>query len=93
MGVRWAPSDRFSLLINADANQGDGGLRPYRTLIDEVPNGGVYGAGYRNSDTARNPYDNNTGQIDQTRVDERSRGFRAHRRLDGLRPPRGASSW
>lgn len=75
VGVRWAPSDRFSLLINADANQGDGGLRPYRTLIDEVPNGGVYGAGYRNSDTARNPYDNNTGQIDQTRVTNEAEGF------------------
>ena len=75
VGVRWEPSERFSLLINADANQGDGGLRPYTTLIDQVPNGGVYGAGYRNSDTARNPYDNNTGQIDQTRVTNEARGL------------------
>ncbi len=74
LSVRWAPSDRFSLLVNADANQGDGGLRPYTTLIDEVPNGGVYGAGYRNSDTASNPYDNNTGQIDQTRVTNQADG-------------------
>ncbi|MEO7975063.1 MAG: TonB-dependent receptor plug domain-containing protein, partial [Thermoanaerobaculia bacterium] len=75
VGIRWAPSDSFSLLINADANQGDGGLRPYTTLIDEVPNGGLYGAGYRNSDTARNRYDNNTGQIDQTRVTNDARGL------------------
>jgi iron complex outermembrane receptor protein len=75
VGLRWAPSDRFSLLVSADSNQGDGGLRPYDTLIDEVPNGGVYGAGYRNSDTARDPYDNNTGQIDQTRVTNEARGL------------------
>jgi iron complex outermembrane receptor protein len=74
LGARWSPSENFSLLVNADANQGDGGLRPYDTLIDEVPNGAVYRAGYRNSDTARNPYNNNTGQIDQTRVTNEARG-------------------
>jgi iron complex outermembrane receptor protein len=74
VGVRWAPSDRFTLVVNADANQGDGGLRPYTTLIDQVPNGAVFGAGYRNSDVARDPYDNNTGQIDQTRVTNEAHG-------------------
>jgi iron complex outermembrane receptor protein len=74
-GVRWAPSERFWLVVNADANQGDGGLRPYDTLIDEVPNGAVYGAGYRNADTASDPYDNNTGQIDQTRVTNEAEGI------------------
>jgi len=74
LGVRWSPSERFSLVVNGDANQGDGGLRPYDTLIDEVPNGAVYRAGYRNSDTASNPYNNNTGQIDQTRVTNEARG-------------------
>jgi iron complex outermembrane receptor protein len=74
VGVRWAPSDRFALVVSGDANQGDGGLRPYTTLIDQVPNGAVFGAGYRNSDLAADPYDNNTGQIDQTRVSNEARG-------------------
>jgi iron complex outermembrane receptor protein len=74
VGVRWAPSDRFALVVSGDANQGDGGLRPYTTLIDQVPNGAVFRAGYRNSDLAADPYDNNTGQIDQTRVSNEARG-------------------
>jgi iron complex outermembrane receptor protein len=75
VSTKWTPSETFSLQISADANQGDGGLRPYDTLIDEVPNGAVYKAGYRNSDTARNPYDNATGQIDQTRVTNEAEGI------------------
>jgi iron complex outermembrane receptor protein len=75
IGVKWSPSDRFSLLLIGDGNQGDGGLRPYKTLIDEVPNGAVYQAGYRNSDTSRDPYDNNTGQLNQTRVSNEARGI------------------
>ncbi len=74
VGVRWDPTDRFSLTVNADANQGDGGLRPYDTLIDEVPNGAVFGAGFRNSDTSRDPYDNNTGQLAQTQVSSEAEG-------------------
>ena len=74
VGVRWAPSDRFALVVSGDANQGDGGLRPYTTLIDQVPNGAVFRAGYRNSDLAADPYDNNTGQIDQIRVSNEARG-------------------
>jgi len=31
IGVMWTPSDRFSLLLSADGNDGDGGLRPYTT--------------------------------------------------------------
>ena len=62
VALKWSPNDRLSFLVTADANEGDGGLRPYDTLIDEVPNGGVYAAGYRNSDGAANPYNNNTGQ-------------------------------
>jgi iron complex outermembrane receptor protein len=75
IGVMWTPSERFSLLVTGDANQGDGGLRPYYTLIDEVPNGAVYGAGYRNSDTSDDPYDNNTGQMDQTQVSHEAYGL------------------
>ncbi|MDJ0794872.1 MAG: TonB-dependent receptor [Woeseiaceae bacterium] len=34
--IRFAPSETFSLVIAADANDGEGGLRPYTTLIDEL---------------------------------------------------------
>ena len=37
-------------------------------------NGGVYDAGYRNSDTASNPYNNNTGQESQTEVTNAASG-------------------
>jgi iron complex outermembrane receptor protein len=73
--LRFAPSDDFSLTIAADMNDGEGGLRPYTTLIDELPNGAVYGAGYRNSDVAANPYDNNTGQGSQTLVTNQAEGI------------------
>ncbi len=73
--VKWTPSDLFSLLFVADANEGDNGLRPYTTLIDELPNGGVYLAGFRNSDLAADPYDNNTGQADQIAVTNEANGF------------------
>ncbi len=68
LAMRYEPSDDFSLVVAADANDGEGGLRPYTTLIDELPNGAVYGAGYRNSDLAPDPYDNNTGQESQAIV-------------------------
>ncbi|MEL7310313.1 MAG: TonB-dependent receptor [Pseudomonadota bacterium] len=73
--VLWTPTDRFSLLVAADGNEGEGGLRPYTTLIDEVPNGAVFGAGFRNSDVAADPYDNNTGQANQTGVSNQAFGI------------------
>jgi len=94
VAFKWSPTDRLSFLVSADGNNGDGGLRPYDTLINELgaecrataadpttcesanggPNGGVYDAGYRNSDTASNPYNNNTGQESQTEVTNSARG-------------------
>jgi iron complex outermembrane receptor protein len=44
-------------------------------LIDELPNGAVYVAGYRNSDVSSDPYDNNTGQASQTIVTNKAEGF------------------
>ncbi|MDH4254183.1 MAG: TonB-dependent receptor plug domain-containing protein, partial [Gammaproteobacteria bacterium] len=70
----WTPTDRFSIVVAADGNEGDNGMNPYTTLIDEVPNGAVFGAGYRNSDVAANPYDNNTGQVDQVNVRNQAYG-------------------
>ncbi len=77
VAFKWTPTDSVSVLVTADGNRGDNGLRPYRTLIDELPNGAVYMAGYRNSDTASNPYDNNTGQSDQIEVTNRAHGVSA----------------
>ena len=85
----WTPNDRFSMLVTADGNDGVGGLNPYTTLIDEVglvcrqtaadpttcANGAVYDAGFRNTDVASNPYDNNTGQASQTTVRNQAHGF------------------
>jgi iron complex outermembrane receptor protein len=73
--IRFAPSDDFSIVIAADANDGEGGLRPYTTLIDELPNGAVYGAGYRNSDVSADPFDNNTGQASQALVTNKASGI------------------
>ena len=72
--LKWSPTDRLSFLLTADGNEGDNGLRPYDTLIDEVPNGAVFAAGYRNSDTAANPYNNNTGQESQIAVTNEASG-------------------
>jgi iron complex outermembrane receptor protein len=91
VALKWSPTDQLSFLVTADANNGDGGLRPYDTLIDEIGaacranpptgnvddchNGGIYDSGYRNSDTASNPYNNNTGQESQTEVTNAAEGF------------------
>jgi len=69
------PTDQLSFLFAADINSGSGGLRPYDTLIDELPNGAVAQAGYTNADTASNPYNNNTGQADQVSVNNQAHGL------------------
>ncbi|MGH8198305.1 MAG: TonB-dependent receptor [Steroidobacteraceae bacterium] len=74
VALKWSPNDRLSFLLAADKNEGDNGLRPYDTLIDELPNGAVFAAGYRNADTAANPYNNNTGQESQIAVTNEARG-------------------
>lgn len=88
VAMQWEPTDALSFLFTADGNDGDNGLRPYDTLIDELgascraaggdpaecPNGAAYNAGYRNSDGSSDPYDNNTGQADQIEVTNRAYG-------------------
>lgn len=61
IAAKWSPTESFSLLFAYDMNDGDGGLRPYTTLIDEVPTGLLYQLGARNSDVSADPYDNNGG--------------------------------
>jgi iron complex outermembrane receptor protein len=78
--LKLTPNDRLSLLFAADGNNGDNGLRPYDTLIDELEltngtyTGALYAAGYRNSDGAPDPYDNATGQADQVEVTNKAYG-------------------
>lgn len=73
--LKYQPGDNFRIVIAADANDAEGGLRPYTTLIDELPNGAVFAAGFRNSDLAADPYDNATGQANQTRVSNEAQGL------------------
>jgi iron complex outermembrane receptor protein len=58
VAAKWDPTEDFSVLFAYDRNDGEGGLRPYTTLIDEVPTGLLYGTGARNSDVSADPYDN-----------------------------------
>src|SRR5262245_58605543 len=82
VALQWSPTDSLSFLLTADGNDGDGGLRPYDTLINQVPNGALFTeddprapvGGYRNSDTASNPYNNNTGQESQVEVTNEAQG-------------------
>ncbi|WP_086932409.1 TonB-dependent receptor [Agarilytica rhodophyticola] len=64
ISILWTPSDSFSLLLSADANDAESGLGPYRTLIDEIPNGAPAQAGLSNADQPADPYDNATGEAD-----------------------------
>jgi iron complex outermembrane receptor protein len=90
IAMQWKPTDKLSFLLTGDGNDGENGLRPYYTLIDELgaacrasagpaddctaANGAVYNAGYRNSDRASDHYDNNTGQADQIEVTNKAYG-------------------
>ena len=74
VALKWSPNDRLSFLLTADGNEGDNGLRPYDTLIDELPNSALIPMGYSNADTATNPYNNNTGQESQIAVTNEASG-------------------
>ncbi|MCC2604310.1 TonB-dependent receptor [Planctobacterium marinum] len=66
--VKYEPSDSLRFILTADGNNGDGGLRPYTALIDELGpdtrytsgNNGV-GVMLSNDDVAADIYDNATG--------------------------------
>jgi len=75
VAAKWEPTDRFSLLFAYDKSDGEGGLRPYTTFIDEVPNGYLYQNGFRNSDVSADPYDNNTGQVNQVDISNEAEGY------------------
>lgn len=76
--LKYNVNEQLRVVFTADANDGEGGLRPYTTLIDEVPNGAYYtgqrfgsptpSGPLRNSDVSSDPYDNNTGTLAVTEV-------------------------
>jgi iron complex outermembrane receptor protein len=83
MSVKFEPSDDFRMVLTADANNGDGGLRPYTVLIDEVQSDRYYGGNnglnvaLRNSDVTPEGYDiydNATGNESVTGVSNEARG-------------------
>jgi iron complex outermembrane recepter protein len=85
VSVKFVPNKDFNMVLTADANDGEGGLRPYTTLIDEVPNGAYYtgmrfgaptpSGPLRNTDVAANPYDNATGTKEVTTVSNKASGL------------------
>ncbi|MEL0068580.1 MAG: TonB-dependent receptor [Gammaproteobacteria bacterium] len=76
VSLKYDNGDDFRLVFTADANDGRGGLRPYTTLIDEIPNGRLYAArGLRNSDVAADRFDNATGTIESAGVWNKARGI------------------
>lgn len=74
--VKYATDD-FSLVVTADGNKGRGGLRPYTTLIDELPNGALAQNGFSNADLAGNRYDNATGNLNVSEVRNNASGVSA----------------
>ncbi|MBQ4847454.1 TonB-dependent receptor [Pseudoalteromonas sp. MMG005] len=73
--LKYNASDDLRVVFTADANDGEGGTRPYTTLIDEMPNGRLYQNGLRNSDVAADPYDNATGTIETSTVSNNANGL------------------
>jgi iron complex outermembrane receptor protein len=48
IALEWTPNDSFSLLLTADGNKGENGLRPYHTLMTSASRS-PYKKGYRNT--------------------------------------------
>lgn len=76
VSVKYDAGENFRFVLTADANDGRGGLRPYTTLIDEIPTGRLYAVrGLRNSDVTADPYDNATSTIESTTVSNKANGL------------------
>lgn len=73
--VKYNASHDLRLVFTADANDGEGGTRPYTTLIDEMPNGRLYLNGLRNTDVAEDPYDNATSTLATSMVSNNAHGL------------------
>jgi len=76
LALRFDLSQDATITVALDANDGEGGLRPYTTLIDELPaSSALRQAGFTNADLAADPYDSNTGQASQTIVKNSAEGI------------------
>lgn len=79
--VKYEPSDSLRFILTADGNNGDGGLRPYTAMIDELGpntrytsgNNGV-GVALSNADVAPDIYDNATGTDEVNEVSNSAHG-------------------
>ncbi|OHU87427.1 MULTISPECIES: TonB-dependent receptor [Pseudoalteromonas] len=74
VSVKYNASEDLRLVFTADANDGEGGTRPYTTLIDELPNGRLYQNGLRNEQTTADPYDNATSTYETSTVSNKANG-------------------
>ncbi|AZZ97961.1 TonB-dependent receptor [Pseudoalteromonas sp. R3] len=76
VSVKYTPTDDLRLVLTADANDGEGGTRPFTVLIDELKDveDSLYQAGLRNSMVAADPYDNATSSINTTTVSNKANG-------------------
>ncbi|MCO7187354.1 MULTISPECIES: TonB-dependent receptor [unclassified Pseudoalteromonas] len=74
VSVKYTPTDDLRLVLTADANDGEGGTRPFTVLIDEMPEGRLYKAGLRNHMVAADPYDNATSSIETATVSNKANG-------------------
>ena len=73
--LSWEVHPDVSMGLVFDANDGENGLNPYTTHIDELRSGALYANGYRNSDVSVDPYDNRTGQENQVQTTNTARGL------------------
>ena len=73
--AKYTVNDDLKFIFTADKNDGEGGTRPFTTLIDEIPNGRLYQAGLRNEDVAADPYDNATSTIETSTVSNEASGL------------------
>ena len=73
--AKYTANDDLKFIFTADKNDGEGGTRPFTTLIDELPNGRLYQNGLRNSDVTNDPYNNATGTIETSTVSNEASGL------------------
>lgn len=73
--AKYTVNDDLKFIFTADKNDGEGGTRPFTTLIDELPNGRLYQAGLRNENVASDPYDSATSTIETAMVSNEASGL------------------
>ncbi|QKG72397.1 TonB-dependent receptor [Erythrobacter mangrovi] len=90
IALKWTPSDRLSIQLTADGNEGTNGQNPFTTTI-KVPPGGCTAADIADlfgpyavacaggldpvTSQSENPFDTNSGQADLARTSNSAYGF------------------